>query len=35
MEHVGVGGVVCLTGVSSGGHLIDVDQGTLNRSMVL
>jgi threonine dehydrogenase-like Zn-dependent dehydrogenase len=35
MSHVGIGGVVCLTGVSSGGHVINVDQGALNRSMVL
>jgi len=35
MEHVGPGGVVCLTGVSSGGRTIDVDEGSLNRSMVL
>ncbi|MHB8329697.1 MAG: glucose 1-dehydrogenase, partial [Acidimicrobiales bacterium] len=35
MEHIGPGGVVCLTGVSSGGRSIDVDAGTLNRSMVL
>ncbi|MHB8682155.1 MAG: glucose 1-dehydrogenase [Acidimicrobiales bacterium] len=35
MEHVGPGGVVCLTGVSSGGRSIDVDAGMLNRSMVL
>ncbi|HEY1829832.1 MAG TPA: glucose 1-dehydrogenase, partial [Acidimicrobiales bacterium] len=35
MSHVGTGGVVCLTGVSSGGHVIDVDEGALNRSMVL
>jgi glucose 1-dehydrogenase len=35
MEHIGPGGVVCLTGVSSGGRQIDVDAGTLNRSMVL
>jgi threonine dehydrogenase-like Zn-dependent dehydrogenase len=35
MTHVGTGGVVCLTGVSSGGHTIDVDEGALNRSMVL
>jgi glucose 1-dehydrogenase len=35
MEHIGPGGVVCLTGVSSGGRTIDVDAGTLNRSMVL
>jgi threonine dehydrogenase-like Zn-dependent dehydrogenase len=35
MEHVGIGGVVCLTGVSSGGHTVNVDEGALNRSMVL
>jgi threonine dehydrogenase-like Zn-dependent dehydrogenase len=35
MEHVAAGGVVCLTGVSSGGRTIDVDAGLLNRSMVL
>ncbi|HAM01666.1 MAG TPA: theronine dehydrogenase [Acidimicrobiaceae bacterium] len=35
MEHVGAGGVVCLTGVSSGGRAIDVDAGMLNKSMVL
>jgi threonine dehydrogenase-like Zn-dependent dehydrogenase len=35
MEHVAPGGVVCLTGVSSGGRSIDVDAGLLNRSMVL
>jgi threonine dehydrogenase-like Zn-dependent dehydrogenase len=35
MEHVGTGGVVCLTGVSSGGHTLSVDEGQLNRSMVL
>jgi glucose 1-dehydrogenase len=35
MTNVGTGGVVCLTGVSSGGHTIDVDEGQLNRSMVL
>ena len=35
MEHVGPGGVVCLTGVSSGGREISVDEGALNRSMVL
>ncbi len=35
MEHVGTGGVVCLTGVSSGGRAIQVDEGALNRSMVL
>jgi threonine dehydrogenase-like Zn-dependent dehydrogenase len=35
MSHVGNGGVVCLTGVSSGGHTIEVDEGALNRTMVL
>ena len=35
MSHVGNGGVVCLTGVSSGGHVIEVDEGALNRTMVL
>ncbi|MDA8309136.1 MAG: glucose 1-dehydrogenase [Actinomycetota bacterium] len=35
MEHIGPGGVVCLTGVSSGGRTISVDEGALNRSMVL
>ncbi len=35
IEHVGPGGVVCLTGVSSGGRPLDVDAGTLNRTMVL
>ena len=27
MTNVGTGGVVCLTGVSSGGHVLDVDEG--------
>jgi glucose 1-dehydrogenase len=35
MTHVGIGGVVCLTGVSTGGHTITIDEGALNRSMVL
>ena len=35
MAHVGPGGVVCLTGVSSGGREVLVDEGALNRSMVL
>ena len=35
MEHVGPGGVVCLTGVSSGGRTVAVDEGALNRTMVL
>jgi threonine dehydrogenase-like Zn-dependent dehydrogenase len=29
------GGIVCLTGVSSGGRMISIDLGSLNRSMVL
>ena len=35
MEHLAPGGVVCLTGVSSGGRTIDIDGGLLNRGMVL
>ncbi len=35
MEHIGPGGVVCLTGVSSGGHELEIDAGSLNRTMVL
>lgn len=35
MSNVGNGGVVCLTGVSSGGHTIEADEGLLNRNMVL
>jgi threonine dehydrogenase-like Zn-dependent dehydrogenase len=35
MSHVGTGGVVCLTGVSTAGHTLSVDEGALNRSMVL
>ena len=35
MDHLGPGGVVCLTGVSSGGRTIDIDGGLLNRNMVL
>lgn len=35
MEHIGPNGVVCLTGVSSGGRSLGVDAGTLNRTMVL
>jgi threonine dehydrogenase-like Zn-dependent dehydrogenase len=31
----GPGGVVCLTGVSSGGRFVEVDAGMLNRRMVL
>jgi threonine dehydrogenase-like Zn-dependent dehydrogenase len=35
MTNIGVGGVMCLTGVSSGGHEINFDEGALNRNMVL
>jgi threonine dehydrogenase-like Zn-dependent dehydrogenase len=35
IEHIGPGGVVCLTGVSAAGRSIEVDEGALNRSMVL
>ena len=35
MGHMAPGGVVCLTGVSSGGRDLSVDAGALNRSMVL
>ena len=35
MTNVAIGGVICLTGVSSGGHVISFDEGALNRSMVL
>ena len=35
MQHAAPGGVVCLTGVSSGGRQLGVDAGALNRSMVL
>ena len=35
MTNVGVGGVMCLTGVSSGGHQINFDEGAMNRNMVL
>ena len=31
----GPNGVLCLAGLSSGGHSIDVDGGLLNRSLVL
>lgn len=29
------GGIVCLTGVSSGGHVVGVDPGLINRELVL
>ena len=35
MAHTGANGVVCLTGISSGGHAISLDAGDLNRSIVL
>ena len=35
MDHAGANGIVCLTGVSSGGRDIAVDVGMLNRRMVL
>jgi glucose 1-dehydrogenase len=35
MERVARDGLVCLTGLSSGGHTIDFDVGKLNRTMVL
>ena len=35
MGHTGANGVVCLTGISSGGHDITLDAGMLNRSVVL
>lgn len=35
MDHSGANGIVCLTGVSSGGRDISVDVGMLNRRMVL
>ena len=35
MEAAGANGIVCLTGVSSGGRDIPVDAGTLNRRLVL
>jgi threonine dehydrogenase-like Zn-dependent dehydrogenase len=35
MEHIAPGGVLCLTGVSSGGRELTVDAGLVNRTMVL
>ncbi|MHB8293698.1 MAG: glucose 1-dehydrogenase [Acidimicrobiales bacterium] len=35
IAHVSPGGIVCLTGVSSGGHRLTVDAGQLNRTIVL
>jgi len=35
MEHMGEGGVLCLTGLSSGGRSLGVDAGMINKTMVL
>ena len=35
MAHTAANGVVCLTGISSGGHDITFDAGVLNRTIVL
>jgi threonine dehydrogenase-like Zn-dependent dehydrogenase len=35
IEHIGSGGVVCLTGVSPTGRSLSIDAGLVNRSMVL
>jgi threonine dehydrogenase-like Zn-dependent dehydrogenase len=35
IEHIGSGGVVCLTGVSPVGRELSIDAGLINRSMVL
>jgi threonine dehydrogenase-like Zn-dependent dehydrogenase len=35
MGHTGANGIVCLTGISSGGHDIAIDAGMLNRTIVL
>ena len=35
MDRVGPCGIVCLTGVSTGGHKLPVDGGALNRALVL
>jgi threonine dehydrogenase-like Zn-dependent dehydrogenase len=35
MSHTRANGVVCLTGISSGGHCVSLDAGTLNRTIVL
>jgi glucose 1-dehydrogenase len=35
MEHLGPNGVLCLTGISSGGRSIGIDAGLLNKTMVL
>ncbi len=35
MSHTGANGIVCLTGISSGGHPISLDAAMLNRTIVL
>jgi threonine dehydrogenase-like Zn-dependent dehydrogenase len=35
MQHVAPNGIVCLTGISSGGRALSVDASALNRTMVL
>ena len=35
MCHTGANGIVCLTGISSGGHDLTLDAGVLNRTIVL
>jgi threonine dehydrogenase-like Zn-dependent dehydrogenase len=35
MGHTAPNGIVCLTGISSGGHCISFDAGILNRDIVL
>jgi threonine dehydrogenase-like Zn-dependent dehydrogenase len=35
MSHTGANGIVCLTGISSGGHEIGLDAGDLNHRIVL
>ena len=35
VRHLAAGGIICLTGVSSGGRTLGVDAGALNRELVL
>jgi threonine dehydrogenase-like Zn-dependent dehydrogenase len=35
MSHTAANGIVCLTGISSGGHCVSLDAGMLNRDIVL
>jgi len=35
MSYTAANGIVCLTGISSGGHKLELDAGVLNRSIVL